>query len=426
MRKNKFNELRSRAETVLGECRKRKSLPGKDIAQLIDELNLYQIELEIQNEDLIKTQLDLEESRSKYIDLYDLAPVGYLSINQEGLIKEINQAGCTLLGLQKGSLINRCFSRYIASEFQPLFSQHRSNAFKNKSCQTYELKLLRWSQPAFYASIESKVIENEHTGYKQLLMFVTDISDRKLAEDSLHLQRINLASIDRLRSLNEFIYGMAQEQNNSLTMIDNYLYGCIRRIESGNYQINDILQILKKTTDHSKMLSDIILNRKISTSKSVFRYENFDINTLIIQTILLLTHESFEYPIIVQYEKSDNLPKVKLDKFHIQQSILNLARNAIEAMKDRKVKEPKLLIEAKKTDQNMIEVTMFDNGPGLSQQLIHQLFEPHFTTKPYGVGLGLSVSRTIIEKHGGQMFALHNPSGGACFGFRLPCVVTIN
>ncbi len=122
------------------------------------------------------------------------------------------------------------------------------------------------------------------------------------------------------------------------------------------------------------------------------------------------------------YESVNSLPLVKLDKLHIQQVILNLARNSIEAMRDANTKEPKLFIEVRLVNNNVIEITILDNGPGFEQALAHKLFEPHFTTKTYAMGLGLSVSRTIVEKHGGQLTAQVNASGGAYFQMTLPCV----
>jgi two-component system sensor kinase FixL len=216
--------------------------------------------------------------------------------------------------------------------------------------------------------------------------------------------------------------GIAQDQNHSLTLINNYINGCIRRLEVGNYESNELLKILKKVADQSQALDKIIQRRKILTSKTIFRYESTDIHTVISQSILLLVGEMYDFPINIQYAKTHNLANVKLDIFHIQQAILNLARNAMESMRDGNILEPKLLIETAQKNANMIEITLFDNGPGLTEEVIPKLFEPHFTTKSYGVGLGLTVSRAIIEKHGGQLSAAPNPSGGACFSFTLPCV----
>jgi len=423
MKEIQFKELRQRAEIFLKKYGVKSKLKETDLSKLIDKVILYQVELEIQNEDLLKSQAELIESNSKYIELYDLAPVAYFAIDKDALIKEVNQAGCELLGLKKQGLINRCFSRYITSECQSVFSQYKKEAFQNPAVQSFELTLSKWNQPSFYASLHCKVIGN--SSYKQMLMFVTDITNQKNTEIMLHQHRIKMSAIDRLRSLNEFIYGISEEQNNSITIINNYIQGCIIRLENKKYKVNEILEILKKTSIESGSLTDIIRKRKNSTSKSIFRYEIVNINTVIYQTISLLRHEIEKYHIMILYESTPSNMIIKADIFHIQQAMLNIMRNAIEAMRDASIKESKLLIEIMQKENDNIEVIISDNGPGIHSEVLKKLFEPHFTTKSYGIGLGLSVSKAIIEKHGGNLIAAVNPDGGACFSFTLPCVQRI-
>ncbi len=275
-----FNDLRRRAEDVL-KNRKKKAFPDQDIYQIVEELNLYQIELEIQNEDLIKTQIELQASHNRYVDLYNLAPIAYFTFDSDGLIIDVNLAGLDLLGMKKHVLINRCFSRYIVPEFQTIFSQYRKQALKEALPQSCELKLLRWSGPSFDAQIECKSIQDTSTGQKQLLMCITDITSRKAMEQSMHLQQVKMASIYRMRSMNEQIYSIAHNQNHSLAVMDNYIYGCIRRLELGKFNAEELLQTLKKVAQQSRVLANIILQMKNFVSKTIFRYESANIDTLI-------------------------------------------------------------------------------------------------------------------------------------------------
>ena len=419
------DSLRQRAEVLLKK-RKKNTPIDQDIYQIVEELNLYQIELEIQNEDLVKTQQELQASNDKFADLYNLAPIAYFTFNSDGLIVDVNQAGLDLLGMKKQVLINRCFSRYIVPEYQTLFSQIRQKALKENTPKTCELKLLRWSGPAFDAYIECKAIQVANSDKKQLLVCITDISKRKSFEQSMHLQQVKMASIDKIRSMNEQIYSIAHNQNHPLTVIDNYIYGCIRRLELGNYNSEELLHTLKKVAQQSRVLANVILQMKNFASKIIFRYEKANINEVIDETLSLIQYELLEFPITMHYEPMESIPLVKLDKLHIQQVILNLARNSVEAMKDANINEPKLLIEVRLADKDVLEISMLDNGPGFEKEMTHKLFEPHFTTKPYAIGLGLTVSRTIIEKHGGQLSAQINSSGGACFQVTLPCVAVLS
>lgn len=421
----KFRELRQRAENLLLK-RGKKQLVDQDIYQVVEELNLYQIELEIQNEDLIKAQMELQVSHDKYAVLYNLAPIAYFTCNCEGLIIDVNQAGLYLLGMQKNVLINRCFSRYIVPEFQLLFSQFRKMVLTESSSHVCELKLLRWSGPSFDARLECRAIQDINSVEMQFLMCVKDITDRKKSEKSMHLRQVKMASIDRMRSMNEQIFSIANNQNHSLAVLDNYIYGCIRRLESDKFNADDLLNILKKVAQQSRILANIILQMKSFSSKTIFRYESANINTIIKEILSLIDYEILEFPIKIHYEEVDGFPAMKIDKLHIQQVILNLARNSIEAMRDASIGEPKLLIEVRQLNQNVIEITMLDNGPGFEPSIAHKLFDPHFTTKSYAMGLGLTVSRTIVEKHGGQLIAQMNSAGGASFQLSLPCVAIAN
>jgi PAS domain S-box-containing protein len=415
-----FKDLKRRAVEQL-KNRENKSVPGTDAYQLIEELNLYQVELEIQNEDLIKSQLDLQIANKKYQDLYNLAPIPYFTFNKDNLIIDVNQAGLDLLGMKKEMLINRCFSRYIMREYQALFSQYRQRALKEDITQSCELKLLRWAGATFDAKLQFKAIHEAYSEQKQLLVCITDITLLKEYETAMHLQQVKMASIDRMRSMNEQIYAMTQSQNQAITVIDNYIHGCIRRLESEDYSKDDLIQALTKVAQQSRVIGDIIQQTKKYVSKTVFRYERVDLNAVIMDTLPLIHYEALEFPITVHYEPNQSLPAIKADRLHIQQAILHLARNSIEAMKDANISEPKLLIETRLVNQDVLELIMLDNGPGFDKSVGQKLFDPFFTTKPYAVGLGLSLSRTIVEKHGGELIAQSNTATGAHFKLTLPC-----
>jgi C4-dicarboxylate-specific signal transduction histidine kinase len=254
----------------------------------------------------------------------------------------------------------------------------------------------------------------------QLLICITDISAQKLSERNLHLQQSRMATIEKSRSMNEQVYSISNHQNHSLTLINNYIYGCIRRIETEKFDSDELLQSLKKVALQSRTLSDIIVQMKQFTGKSVLRYGLVDINTVINEVLSLIYLETIEFPIAIQYVPINQPLLLKLDKLHIQHVILNLARNSIEAMRDAKTLEPKLYIEVRLVNSHEITINVLDNGPGFDMLACEKLFEPHFTTKAYAFGLGLSVARSIIEKHNGELIAQKNAPSGACFQITLP------
>jgi PAS domain S-box-containing protein len=151
-----FKKLRNRAEKSL---RKQSAdlgkSPVKDVQKLVEELRVHQIELEMQNEELRKAQVELAESRDRYFDLYDFAPVGYFTLDEKGLIVEANLAGANLLGFERASLIKKGFSQFVAPGSQDAFYSHRKQALETGTKQVSELELKRKKDRSFYAQLQS-------------------------------------------------------------------------------------------------------------------------------------------------------------------------------------------------------------------------------------------------------------------------------
>jgi PAS domain S-box-containing protein len=173
--------LREKAEKLLSE-RPGKNWPG-DVASLTHELEVHQIELEMQNEKLRRTQLETEESQENYLALYGFAPVGYITINEKGMVSELNLAGAALLGLQRKSLVNKPFSAFIQPEFQDAFYRHRQEALKSPTKQTCELALKKSDGAVLHAQLDS--IGVDINGERVMRTVITDITKRKVAEETL-------------------------------------------------------------------------------------------------------------------------------------------------------------------------------------------------------------------------------------------------
>jgi PAS domain S-box-containing protein len=182
----KPDQLRARAEELLRARRDEiQDIPVDDIKELIHELQVHQIELEMQNEELRRTQIELEDSRNKYFDLFDLAPIGYLTLNQEGLIQEVNLTAADLLGVERRYLIGRGFSRFIAPDFQDVFYHHHKKAFETRTKQGCELKLFKKDGTSFHVQVESVAAQDAEGNFNQLRMSINDITERKRAEEQV-------------------------------------------------------------------------------------------------------------------------------------------------------------------------------------------------------------------------------------------------
>jgi PAS domain S-box-containing protein len=203
--KNKTSSLRKRAEEFLNKHPEViKEIASVDVKKLVEDLHVHQIELEIQNEELRRAQLELEASRDKYSDLYDFAPVGYVTVSEKGLILQANLSCAAMLGIERSSLIRKPFSRFITKDDQDVFYLHQKKLFETKTKQTCELKLIRKDRSQFYAQLESIVVKDAKGGIPQTRTIITDINNRKLAEEALReseeTARMRLAEIETIYS----------------------------------------------------------------------------------------------------------------------------------------------------------------------------------------------------------------------------------
>lgn len=371
------------------------------------DFNIANITLDLQKKSLDKSsKMEFLQENSAHI--YDFIPFPFFTFNSCGIIIEINEAGAELMAIAKDQLLQKNLAKYIIPDDQEIFAQHLQTVLKENSEQVCDLKCIRKKGHVFDAQLTSKVITNKITHEKNILSFIVDITNRQQQNAS------------RQNSLEKFISVIAHEISHPLCIISNYLYGCIRRIEANAFHIKDILYALKRSTEQQQRITEILLKMKKIISKNDLQYEKNNLENLINEAIESVNHEINTHGIHLDLRISKKIPSVMLDKTRIKQVLIHLVRNAIEAMHDARNDNPKIIIEVNQVSKTMLEVLISDNGPGIETEKAHQLFESTFTTKSYGLGIGLPVSRSIIESHEGELIALNNANGGACFKILLP------
>jgi signal transduction histidine kinase len=171
--------------------------------------------------------------------------------------------------------------------------------------------------------------------------------------------------------------------------------------------------------------SDIISRIRLLFKKGAPQQESLDVNEVIEEMIAMLRNEASRYSISIGSDLANDLPKIRADHVQLQQVFMNLMLNGIEAMMDRQA-PGKLLVKSQQAENGQILISISDTGAGLSPEQAEQIFNAFFTTKPHGTGMGLPISRSIIESHGGRLWAAHNYPRGATFCFTLPTKVEAN
>jgi two-component system sensor kinase FixL len=251
--------------------------------------------------------------------------------------------------------------------------------------------------------------------------FIRDLSERQQTEARLQELQTELIHISRLSAMGEMASALAHELNQPLSAIANYMMGSRRLLEG---QTDDTSRMVRdamdKAAEQSLRAGQIIrrLRDFVARGESDKRVES--LKKLVEEAGALALVGAKEHGVRVNFRLDPSIDRVIVDRVQIQQVILNLIRNAIEAMDGLPKRE--LVISTQAADDNMAAVSIADTGTGLSPDILPKLFEPFVSTKAQGMGVGLSISRTIIEAHGGVITARPNEGGGTVFRFTLRSV----
>jgi signal transduction histidine kinase len=244
-------------------------------------------------------------------------------------------------------------------------------------------------------------------------------AQRQRAEDQALRHQTDLAHIDRINTMGEMASSLAHELNQPLAAISTYCQAGLRIIENNEDKPEKLAHALEHASIQSQRAGQIIRQMRQLASKGVVRREPVDVNRVIHDSVNLVREELKRKNISLTLDLESDLPEAVADETQIEQVILNLLRNAIEAMFYDSDNAHRLLISSHRTDPTSIQVTINDTGPGMDKEMLDRIFDTFYTTRKEGMGLGLSISRTIIEAHGGQLTAHSAPGTGSTFFFTL-------
>ena len=355
--------------------------------------------------------------------ILDTIPEGMIVIDECGIIQSFSSAAERLFGYKSGELIGTnvkglmpspyreshddYLARYLRTGERRIIGIGRVVVGERKDGSTFPMELavgeMRSSERRFF------------TG------FIRDLTERQKTEARLQELQAELVHISRLTAMGEMASTLAHELNQPLSAIANYLKGSRRLLEgSSDEQARMLREAMEKAADQALRAGQIIrrLRDFVARGESERRVES--VRKLVEEASALALVGAKDKGVRIRFQFDPAIDLVLADKVQIQQVLLNLIRNALEAMEGCSKRE--LIVSTASAGDGMLSISVTDTGVGLAPEIASQLFQPFVTTKRHGMGVGLSISRTIVEGHGGQIVCETNPAGGTIFRFTLRAV----
>jgi two-component system, cell cycle sensor histidine kinase and response regulator CckA len=418
------SELRQRAE------RQMKALPAdsdeiagmstKDMAKMIHELRVHQIELKMQNEELRRIQEELEEARDRYSHLYDFAPVGYLTVNEKGIVEGANLTFATLMGTERSAVVGKPFSRFIQREDQDVYHLNLQRLLESGDLQSLKLRLTKNDGSDFFTNLECMLIRESDSASKQIRIVVSDITEQKELE-------WRLRQAQKMESIAKLAGGIAHQFNNALFVVT-ATTDLLEMQVPKDEMTSEYFASIRKSTGRMTQLT-----RQLLAYARGGKYEVKDISlsVLVRKTLPLLQH-TLDPSISVETNLPGDILKTKGDLTQLVMVLSILLSNAVDSIESEghiKIACRNELItkEDAKAFPGLspgpyVSMTVEDNGRGMDEETKKRAFEPFFTTKFLGRGLGLAAAYGIVKNHGGWISIESQIGRGTSVCIYLPVV----
>ncbi|HET6607169.1 MAG TPA: PAS domain S-box protein [Rhodopila sp.] len=370
-----------------------------------------------------KAETALREREAHLSSVLETVPDAMIVIDSQGIIQSFSATAERLFGFTRREAIGRNVSMLMPSPYREMHDQYLARYFA-----TGERRIIGRSRVVVGMRsngttfpMELAVGEMISGTRRWFTGFIRDLTERQETQQRLQDLQAELIHMSRFTAMGEMASTLAHELNQPLTAVASYLNGC-RRLLSGPETVQSLMlrDAIDRAAEQALRAGQIIRRLRQFVARGETERHLEELSKLVEEASALALVGAKESGVDVHYDFDPRARFVLVDKIQIQQVILNLIRNAIEAMQETETRE--LLIGTAERADGMAEISVSDTGPGIAPEIAAHLFQPFVTSKPHGMGVGLSISRTIVEAHGGQLEAEPNPAGGTIFRMTLKSI----
>jgi PAS domain S-box-containing protein len=431
------DKLRRQAEArVAVPAEEAESLPPAEARRLLHELRVHQVELEMQNEDLRRAQVALDTARARYFDLYDLAPVGYVTITEAGLIHEVNLTAAMMLGVSRGDLVKHPFSGFIWKEDQDIYYQLRKKLLADGAPQSAELRMTKHAGTPFWAQLDATRASDPGCG-PVCHCTITNITGLKQAEEALRLSREELErrveartqdlSIAKMaaetasKAKSAFLSHMSHEIRTPMNAILGFAQLLLRDPEVQPRQRAQ-LETIRRSGDHLlALINDVLEMAKIEAGRVELHTEVLDCHVLLSELAALFQPRFAAKQLAFELYLAPGLPRfVASDAGKLRAVLINLLGNAVKFTRQGRVTLRADFMSDASGAHLLVQVE--DTGPGIAPADLPRLFQYFEQAQDgpageSGSGLGLAISRRLVRMMGGDIAVASEVGKGSTFRF---------
>jgi hypothetical protein len=364
----------------------------------------------------------LREGETRFRTFVDHAADAFFMLDlEQGIIIDVNRTACASLGYTRQELIGMTPLAFDVNLDRAAFESVAERTAAGETVLFDRHWHRRKDGSLFPVEAQTSVIW--HGGRQFLLKVARDISDRLRAEEEherLHQLEADLAHIHRVSMMGELAASIAHEVNQPLSGVVSNASAGLRWLAADVPNVEEVREGLRRIVRDGKRAAEVIARVRALAKRTATASEKLDLNETIQEVLALVGDDAKRKSVMLRTQFADDLSPVSGDRVQLQQVMLNLVMNAMEAMSSVDERARDLLISTRNIDAEQVQVTVKDSGTGIDPNTLDKIFDPFYTTKPGGMGMGLSISRSILQAHGGRLWAAAKDGPGTIFHFSLP------